>query len=100
MKLLTKKIEADLPPLYTQDGKGDEAIVYVKFFHPFANWRWYATEYDPEQKMFFGLVRGMEEELGYFSLPELERNNVERDLHFEAQTLGEIKKAFAEGSVA
>ena len=44
MNLLTKQIRSELPKLYAQDGKGDEAIVYVKFFTPDSNWTWYATE--------------------------------------------------------
>ena len=47
MKLLTKEIRKNLPKLYAQDGKGDEAIVHVKFFTPWSNWTWYATEGEP-----------------------------------------------------
>ena len=32
MKLLTKELQKKLPPLYSQDGKGDDAIAYAKFF--------------------------------------------------------------------
>ena len=31
MKLLTKELQKKLPPLYSQDGKGDDAIAYAKF---------------------------------------------------------------------
>jgi hypothetical protein len=31
-------------------------MVLAKFFHPFSSWTWYATEYDPEDKIFYGLV--------------------------------------------
>ena len=34
MKLLTKELEKKLPALYAQDGKGDKATAYVKFFYP------------------------------------------------------------------
>ena len=89
MKLVTKELEAKLPPLYSQDGKGDEALALVKFFTPDASWTWYATEYDPKERVFFGLVDGFEKELGYFSLDELESIKgvlglgIERDLWFE-----------------
>ena len=33
-KLLTKAIATKVPALYAQDGKGMEAIAYVKFFTP------------------------------------------------------------------
>ena len=53
MKLLTKELEKKLPSLYEQDGKGDEAIAYAKFFDPCGSWTWYATEYDPKTREFF-----------------------------------------------
>ena len=59
---LSKKV---LPKLYSQEEKGDEAVAYVKFFTPWSNWTWYATEFDGEDT-FFGLVIGLETELGYF----------------------------------
>lgn len=97
MKLLTKEILKKLPKLRAQDKKGMEAIVYVKFFTPDANWTWYATEYDPNTETFFGLVDGLERELGYFTLTDLQsvRGNlglpVERDLFFNPIKLSEIK---------
>ena len=102
MKLLTKKIERQLPPLYAQDGKGDDAICYLKLSDPCSQWTWFATEYDPEQRLFFGLVHGHYVELGYFSLDELEqvRNAwglpLERDMYFEPTTIGEIRQQLAD----
>lgn len=96
MKLLTKELEAKLPPLYTNDGKGDEAIALVKFFTPDSSWTWYATEYDPNERVFFGLVDGLEKELGYFSLDELESVKgplglrIERDIYFEPTRIKEL----------
>ena len=96
MKLLTKELEAKLPPLYTNDGKGDEAIALVKFFTPDSSWTWYATEYDPNERVFFGLVDGLEKELGYFSLDELESVRgplglrIERDIYFEPTRIKEL----------
>ena len=97
MKLLTKAIEKKLPALYSQDGKGDNAKVYVKFFTPWSNWTWYATEYDPETGDFFGWVEGHAKEYGYFNLYELQSIKgpfglkIERDILFETTTLGAIK---------
>ena len=97
MKLLTKAIEKKLPALYSQDGKGDNAKVYVKFFTPWSTWTWYATEYDPETGDFFGYVIGHAKELSYFNLYELQSIKgpfglkIERDILFETATLGEIK---------
>jgi len=97
MKLLTKEIRQQLPALYAQESKGDQAIVYVKFFTPDSSWTWYATEFDGEDT-FFGLVDGHEQELGYFSLSELEQTtgplglHIERDLHFKPKTVGECRR--------
>ena len=71
MKLINEEIKAKLPKLFEQDGKGLNAIAYVKFFTPDSSWTWYATEFDGEDT-FFGLADGFCKELGYFSLSELE----------------------------
>ena len=92
MKLLTKAIRAKLPALYSQEDKGDEAIVQVKFFTPWSNWTWFATEFDGEDR-FFGKVVGFETELGCFSLSELESITgpmglkIERDMYFDPKPL-------------
>ena len=97
MYLLPDDIRAQLPPLYSQDSQGDAAIAYVKFFTPDSNWTWYATEFDGKD-LFFGLVQGFEEELGYFSLTELANNRgplrlaIERDLHFQPTPLAQLRR--------
>lgn len=122
MKLLTEEIKKKLPRLYSQDGKGDNAIVYIKFFCPWSSWTWWASEAEasfgdgtacdlkdigdrqPEDIIFFGLVDGLEQELGYFSLNELESVTgpgglkIERDMYFKPCTLAEVKKAIWERS--
>ena len=42
---MTKEIEkkASKFPFDSQDGKGLDAEIIVKFFHPLSNWTWYAT---------------------------------------------------------
>ena len=50
----------------------DDPIVWFKFFHPMSSWAWYLTEYDPKERLAFGLVTGFEAEIGYFSIEELE----------------------------
>lgn len=100
VRLMTKGLEKSLPPLRSTDGSGDAATVRASYFHPFSTWRWFATEYDPETRTFFGLVIGHEAELGYFSLDELEATTVrglpiERDLYWTPLSLGEVRKRFA-----
>ena len=74
---------------------GEAAVAKVKFFDAYGSWSWYASEYDPEQGLFFGLVCGHEKELGYVSLAELEsvrfagRQRIERDPHWKPRPLAE-----------
>ena len=95
MKLLTEGIREKLPALYAQDGKGGEAVAYVKFFTPDSSWTFWATEFDGEDT-FFGLVDGQERELGHFSLAELQKVRgpmglpIERDKFWKPKTLKEI----------
>lgn len=98
MKLMTKELEQQLPKLYAQEKKGDNAIVYVKYFDIFSQWEWYGMEYDPKDRLFFGLVKGFETELGYFSLDELEGlgERIERDLYFQPKTIKELRKELRE----
>jgi hypothetical protein len=101
MTLLTNKIKEDLPSLYANEDKSeDDTAVVVKFFTPDSYWTWYATEFDGTDT-FFGLVDGQEQELGYFSLSELEDARgplglpVERDLHFNPTPLSEVRDSIA-----
>ena len=97
MKLMTKEILEKIPPLYSQDNKGMESIAYVKFFDPCGSWTWYGTEFDPKEGRFFGLVKGLETELGYFMLGELAsvKNKlglgIERDMGFRPIPLSQVK---------
>ena len=69
----------------------------MKFFTPDSGWTWYAVEFDG-QDTFFGLVDGMEKELGYFSLKELSSVRgpmglpIERDRYFTPMLLTELQK--------
>ena len=90
MKLLTKELENKLPKLYETEGQKDK-VVQAKFFSPFSSWTWYAIEYDQEKELFFGAVDGDFFEFGYFSLSELENNEIERDIYFEPKLLSEIQ---------
>ncbi len=89
---MTEAIQSSLPTR----NESDDAQAVVKYFTPDADWTWYATEYDPESRLFFGLVDGFERELGYFSLDELEQLRgplglpVERDLYWKPTPLSEL----------
>jgi hypothetical protein len=94
--LLDDKSREKLPPLYSGEEQGLDALAHVKFFTPDAQWSWFASEYDGED-VFFGLVDGLELELGYFSLSELKEVKgpmglaIERDIHFEPKSLRELR---------
>lgn len=96
MMLLTKENLRKLPPIYAQQNEGDP-IIYVKFFTPWSNWTWYAMEYDPEERMFFGIVEGLETEFGYFSLDEIAEVRgpfglkIERDRHFKPSPVSKVR---------
>lgn len=84
-----------LPPLYSGEKKGLDAIAQVKFFTPYSNWSWYASEFDGDD-IFFRLIVGFEVELGYFSFKELKEARVptglliERELYFQPNPLQEL----------
>lgn len=119
MKLLTVALKKKMPPLYSQENIEDPEII-VKFFDPTGYWQWYATEGsakflledgtveyralgDPNESgeyldtIFFGLVRGFENELGNFSLKELSEVKlrfglgIERDMYFGSKKLSEVR---------
>ena len=98
MQLMTDSLAKTIPPLYAQDGKGNNAIVYAHYFCPYNGWDWYMTEYDPDTKEGFGLVKGWDDELGYFSIAEFEQINnskgfplIERDLYWTPCRLGDVR---------
>lgn len=87
-------------PLGSQDSAGDDAKILVKFFCPWNQWTWYATEAEFNEDgdiLFFGLVRGHETELGYFTLSELQSVRgpfglkIERDMHFDGKTIKSVQ---------
>ena len=108
MKLMTKQLEkrfakvgpwgiTDAPTMTDFKKNEPDPVIIAHYFHPFSNWDWYAVEYDPEKRLFFGLVSGHEVELGYFSLDELESVKVrglgiERDLYWTEKPLSEVKR--------
>ena len=101
MKLLTEELKKKFPKLgATENKKPEEIPIIAKFFDPVGSWTWYATEGEKEGKdfIFFGFVRGLENELGNFSLNELQEIKrpfglgIERDLHFGNRMLSEAMK--------
>ena len=99
MKLMTKQLEKR----FAQVGRQEECkdpIVIARFFNPTGAGTWYATEYDPIDRIFFGYVSifgDWNDEWGSFSLGELETFTgkfglgIERDLYFYEKPFSQIK---------
>ena len=100
MKLLTKEIEKQLPPIKSTEKKKPEDIkIIVKFFNPAGKGSWYVTEGEKQENgdwLFFGFVDLFDKELGYFTLNELKSVKlpfglkIERDMYFSNYTLKEV----------
>lgn len=91
MKLLTQELVDRFQQIGRQEDKSDPLII-AKFFNPTGAGTWYATEYNPSDKTFYGYVSifgDWNDEWGYFSLTELESLKgpfglgIERDIYFQ-----------------
>ena len=100
MKLMTEELIRKFPGLrQTGNTPPDKIRIIAKYFYPCSAATWYAVEYDPEERLFFGYVNLGDPqcaELGYFSLDELEQFKgrfglgIERDLYFGEHYLSEV----------
>ena len=96
-KLLSHEQLQSIPELYASTILKDP-ICRFKIFLPNSNWTWYIIEINKEDNnTCFGLVDGFEQELGYFTLRELENLKglfglkVELDTSFQPTKLSKIK---------
>lgn len=111
MQLMTQELEARFKNVGSQENNPDPTVI-ARYFFPYGQQTWYATEYDSKEKIFFGYVSlfgDHNDEWGSFALEELEKtypfriliNNVEhkgygkieRDLHFSEKPLSQALKA-------
>ena len=97
-KLIPDDLISTIPDLYSTEDEEDP-ICHIKLFTPDANWTWYITEFSiDDNDTCFGYIVGLESELGYFSLAEIEairgqlKLPVERDLGFIPTKLSEVKR--------
>ena len=102
MKLMTKDLEARFAVVGSQDGVSDPLVI-AHFFNPAGAGDWYATEYDPVDRILFGYVsifRDWNDEWGYTSLDELETYKdqfglgIERDLYWKEKRASEVIPGF------
>ena len=97
-KLIPQTLLSDIPDLYETNGLVNP-ICHVKLFTPDSNWTWYIIEFSKEDtETCYGYVEGLESELGYFTLKELESIHgplglaIERDMFFTPAPFSSIKK--------
>ena len=102
MKLLTQEIINRFAKVGSQETAKDPIII-AKFFNPTGIGNWFATEYDPTDKIFFGYVSlfgDYNDEWGSFALEEIETFRgkfglgIERDMHFEEKPSSEVIKQY------
>ena len=98
MQLLTKELLKRFEKVGSQENIKDPVVI-AKFFNPTGAGTWYATEYNPEEKIFFGYVSifgDWNDEWGNFSLQELEEYvgrfdiGIERDRYFEEKRISKV----------
>ena len=96
-KLIPQTLLSDIPDLYETEGSKNP-LCYVKLFTPDSNWTWYIMELSKtDMNTCYGYVNGLESELGYFTLSELEKVHgslgldIERDLWFKPALLSVVK---------
>lgn len=99
MLLMTKELEKEFKkyPIGSQDGKGTDAKVIVKYFNPCGVGTWLITEGEKQEDgdwLFFGYCHLFEWEWGYVLLSELESVSLPFGLKIEREiyaTGGDVK---------
>ena len=110
MELLTEEIRNQIPELTSQD-ELDDPVVYAKFFVPWSNRTWLATEGEPVLDEigeeidfeFFGRIHDREVHWGSWTLNELLSVkdlsglvDVKRDPYFDPKPISEIANVASE----
>lgn len=99
MKLIPETLLLEIPDLYETEESLDP-ICHVKLFTPDSNFTWYIIELSKlDTNTCYGYVQGLESELGYFTLEDLESIRgplglaIERDTWFEPTPFSQVKKS-------
>ena len=99
MQFMTKELEEAFAKQGTTGNKGESETIALAHYFSGSGWHWYPVKYDASTRLFWGLVKGLEVERGYFSLDEIESlssekyplEGIERDLCWEPKSLKEIR---------
>jgi hypothetical protein len=97
---MTKELEKKFEkyPLYSQEGKYEEADIVVKYFNPYGMGTWLITEGEKQEDgdwLFFGYCHLYEWEWGYVTLSELESIKsrfglgIEREMYVTGEKVGD-----------
>ena len=104
MKLMTKAIEKQAQAQYLLGSDMTKQKVVAKFFNPQGSWTWYLMNQDPSDPDYlWGIVKGVEVDVGSFSLSELTNFKgmfglgIERDLYFEPIVAEALYKKLIKG---
>ena len=97
MLLMTKELEKKFQeyPLYSQEDKGMESDVVVKYFNPCGAGTWLITEGEKQEDgdwLFYGYCHLFEWEWGYVTLSELESVVLPFGLGIEREIYGKHDK--------
>jgi hypothetical protein len=97
MLLMTKELEKKFQkyPLYSQEDKGMESDVVVKYFNPCGAGTWLITEGEKQEDgdwLFYGYCHLFEWEWGYVTLSELESVVLPFGLGIEREIYGKRDK--------
>jgi len=105
MKLMTKALQKRFAATQAANHDTKDPLIIAKFFNPAGAGTWYATEYDPEDKIFFGFASifgDWNDEWGSFSLEELQEYRgplglgIERDLYWGEKRASQVPRILAE----
>jgi hypothetical protein len=101
-ELMPDWLAETIPPLRATQN-GGEPVLHVKWSTPDGTWTFYVIEYDPNERLCFGLVDAHERQLSYFRLDDVERIRgpsdlrIERDLDFSPTPLLQLHQDLDRG---
>lgn len=102
MRLMTKTLGKRFAEIGSQE-HSDDPIIVAHYFNPTGAGDWYATEYDPIDRIIFGyasIFGDWNDEWGYTSLAELEAYmgrwglGIERDLYWTEKKASDVISGF------
>jgi hypothetical protein len=99
IKLTAEIKKRGIPPLYSQENSDDPTVYLVIHLGSVPYWCWYVTECEFEDDvdvLFFGFVKGLEKEWGYFRYSDFVETYkpILVDYEFQPMPFSEVKKEY------